>query len=76
MSDDSDDYDLDDEAIQLAAMTHRLRVTRTELTRTIYAIQHKRRTPRQIRDLVDRARRLVHKSVLIRRTLAARRVVH
>ena len=71
----ADDED-DEEAKQLAALAERLRTSRVELARTIRALREQRRTPAQIRALTDRARRLVYKSVLIRRRIDQRWRVH
>ena len=74
---DPPDTDLDeDELAHLAEVKGRLQEKRTELHRTIRAIQQKRHTPEQIRAVIDRARRLVYKSVLLKRRWDGRRQVH
>ena len=65
MSDD-EDYDPEEEAEHLNEVRERLRASRVELARTVHALQRKRRTPEQVRAVIDRAKRIVYKSILLR----------
>jgi hypothetical protein len=67
---------VDDGLKQLAAAGARLRASTLELRVTLYATQHRRRTPNDIRAVMDHARRAVQRCRLIRRQLQERRRIH
>jgi hypothetical protein len=76
MADDEHDSDEDEDLEDLREAVRELRENRGYLARTIAAIQKNRRTPQEIRVLLDRSRRLVRRSVLIRLTLGRERRIH
>jgi len=63
---------LDDVVEELAGALTRLHLATIELRRTVHATQHQRRTPNDIRSMMDLARRAVHRSRAIRRALKER----
>jgi hypothetical protein len=63
-----DDCEMDTDAESLRKTLARVREARGELTRTIRALRLNRRTPEQIRVVLDEARRALYKSRLLRRT--------
>jgi hypothetical protein len=70
-------YDEDsDEEEHLAEVTERLRAGRQVLSMTVYAVQHGRRTPEQVRDVVARAARAIHRNQLVRTRWHQRLAVH
>ena len=71
-----DDEDTAEETRHLAEVANRLRAHRLELARTVRALRMKRRTPEQIREVIDRAKRVVYRSMLTRRKLEQARRVH
>lgn len=54
----------------------RVAEARRELCRTIRAVEHGRRTPDEVRDVLRRARCAVYMSVLLRRQHRARTAIH
>lgn len=79
MADDSEDVDewtTEDEAEHLAEVKERLREGRLELARTIRALRRGRRTPEQVRTVVDRAKQVLYKNVVVRRKHDQSRRVH
>lgn len=58
-----DEYD---EQQHLAEVTERLREGRGRLAMTIYAVQHRRRTPEQVTEVLDRASRALRRSQVVK----------
>ena len=50
---------------RLADVTRRLRAARQVLAMTVYTIQHQRRTPLQVRAVLDRAAHALRRSELL-----------
>jgi hypothetical protein len=71
----NEEFDTAEEIERLAQVVVRLREKRIELARTIRAVRQKRRTPDQIRSVIDRAKRALYRSILLRR-LEQERIVH
>jgi hypothetical protein len=71
----NEEFDTAEEIERLAQVVVRLREKRIELARTIRAVRQKRRTPDQIRSVIDRAKRALDRSILLRR-LEQERIVH
>ena len=75
---EDDDYDDDIEYTEAEAeenlkeVAARLAIKRGELRRTIRAIQSGRRTPQQLRAVLDRARLAVYRSTLLQRKIRMR----
>jgi hypothetical protein len=63
---DEDAFDDDEQEQQLTEVASRLRDGRKHLAMTIYSIQHRRRTPEQVRSVLDRASRAIRRSQLVR----------
>jgi hypothetical protein len=57
--------DRDDDSI-LAEAAARLREGRQALSMTLYAIQHGRRTPDQVRAVLDRSSRAIRRNQIVR----------
>jgi hypothetical protein len=73
------DYDEDTEDAnvdELARVVARLRAGRVRLRLTVHAVQQGRRTPEQREAVMNRSRRLVHQSLLIRRKIQRHLGVH
>jgi hypothetical protein len=71
-----DDEDDPFAAEDLRVVAERLAAGRLRLRQTIRDLQHGRRTPQQREDIIRRARVLVYRSLLIRRKMLRRTVVH
>ena len=69
-------YEDDDQAEELARVAERLRWSRHVLAMTVYTIEHGRRTPAQVRAVLDRASRAIHRNRLVRRRWHPRFDVH
>jgi hypothetical protein len=69
------DADEIDEA-QLAEAAVRLKQGRLHLAMTVYTIQHRRRTPDQVREVLDRAARAIRRNQLVRLRRQQHRGVH
>jgi hypothetical protein len=76
MADDPDEWTAEDEAEHLAEVKERLREGRLELARTLRALRRGRRTPGQVRTMIDRAKRVLYRSVVVRRKHEQSRRVH
>ena len=74
MMDEDDDPEEENE--RLLEVVRQLRENRRDLARTMAAIQKKRRTPQEISLLLDRAKRVVQRSVLIRRRIGRALQIH
>ena len=61
---------------ELVDVARRLRAGRHLLAMTVYTIQHGRRTPEQVRAVLDRASRAIHRNRLVRRRWHPRLAVH
>ena len=68
--------DEQEDAQDLADVAQRLRLGRKRLAMTVYTIQHGRRTPEQVRAVLDRAERAIHRNRLVRRRWTPRLAVH
>ena len=69
------DDDLDDEQ-HLAEVAERLRAGRKLLSMTVYAIQRKRRTPDQVRAVLERSLRAIRRNQLVRMRWNRKLAVH
>jgi hypothetical protein len=69
-------YDEYEEEQHLVEATQRLREGRKLLAMTVYTIQHRRRTPVQVRAVLDRASRAIRRSELVRARRKTEVAVH
>jgi hypothetical protein len=56
----------EDDPLRLNLAAVRLRLGRQRLAMTVYTIQHGRRTPDQVSDVIDRASRAIRRNQLVR----------
>ena len=68
----------DDDLIidEIAQLTKQLRASRLELRHTLYALHRHVRTPAEIREVIERAHRIVHLCWMTRRHIAPFLRVH
>jgi len=69
-------YDEYDDEQHLVEATARLREGRQLLAMTLYTIQHQRRTPVQVRAVLDRASSAIRRSELVRARRKHETAVH
>ena len=65
-----------EEQQQLAEAAERLKAGRRMLAMTVYAVQHGRRTPDQVREVMDRSSRAIQRNRIVRTRWTRRLAVH
>jgi uncharacterized protein (DUF1778 family) len=66
----------DDQQEHLDSVAARLRAARRSLAMTVYAIEHRRRTPAQVHAVLESANRAIHRNRLVRMRWAREFAVH